>query len=223
MDTVIKKELVDTFEKIKDSWELYRDSITLCIAEMMKYDSGMAIEMWLYILEKNKALLATDVGTKELIPDIIEKMYEIRDDYLSHIEEIFLNEIIPSMLNRPEILDVIFGKAHCAGAEKYDSLGETPLCFAYILLIGNSEVVMRIMKSLYSNKRMKGLSVGEFINQATELLEDELSDEDMPFDSLRTEIKEVLMLSLDYIQDPLLKAECTILIIVMIGLNYKNN
>lgn len=219
----IKKNLVESFDIIKDSWGQYYDDITLCIAEMMKYDGGIAIEMWLYILEKNKALLASDIGTKKLIPDIIDKMYHVRPDYLSHMEETFLNDIIPSMLNRPEILDFIFGKAHCAGAEKYDSLGATPLCFAYILLIANSEVVMQIMRSLYSNKRMKGLTVCDFINQAAELLEDEFSDEDMPYDTLRTGIKDVLILSLDYIQDPLLKAECTISIITLISLDYKRN
>ncbi|MBQ6378128.1 MAG: hypothetical protein IJJ56_04970 [Prevotella sp.] len=215
---LIKKNLADSFDVLKDSWEQYCDAITLCIAEMMKYDGEMAIEMWLYILEKNKALLASDIGTKKLIPEIIDKMYHIRYDYLSRREEIFLNEIIPCMLHREEILTFIFGKAHCAGAEKDDIFGTTLLCFAYILLIGNNEVVMRIMESLYSNKRMIGLSTGEFLYQATELLKDMFSDKDIPYDSLGLDKRDTLMRSLDYINDPLLKAECTVSIITLIQL-----
>ena len=54
---LIKKNLSDSFDIIKDNWTIYSDAITLSIAEILEYDSGMAMDMWLYIHDKNKSLL----------------------------------------------------------------------------------------------------------------------------------------------------------------------
>ena len=210
---LIKKNLSDSFDIIKDNWTVYRDAITLSIAEMLKYDGCMAMDMWLYVLRKNKALIKTDSGVKKLIPEIIEKMVEVRYDHISLTEDIYLKEIIPNMLDKPEILKCIYNEAFCAGVEDFDIMETTPTCLAYIILMANSDTVIEVMNYLYSNKRMKKVSIGKFLEMTIEALDEMLSDEDMPFHDMKPNIKDTLLRSLNYITDPVIKAECNVMLI----------
>ena len=210
---LIKRNLSDSFDIIKDNWTVYRDAITLSIAEMLKYDGCMAMDMWLYVLRKNKALIKTDSGVKKLIPEIIEKMVEVRYDHISLTEDIYLNEIIPNMLDKPEILKCIYNEAFCAGVEEFDIMETTPTCLAYIILMANSDTVIEVMNYLYSNKRMKKVSIGKFLEMTIEALDEMLSDEDMPFHDMKPNIKDTLLRSLNYITDPVTKAECNVMLI----------
>lgn len=186
---LIKKNLSDSFDIIKDNWAVYSDAITLSIAEMLKYDGCMAMDMWLYILRKNIDLIKTDSEAKKLIPEIIEKMIEVRYDHISLTEDIYLNEIIPSMLDKPEILKCIYGEAFCAGVEEYDIMETTPTCLAYIILMANSDTVIEVMNNLYSNERMTTVSIGKFLEMTIEALDEMLSDNDMPFHDMKPKSK----------------------------------
>ena len=210
---IIKKNLSDSFDIIKDNWMVYRDAITLSIAEMLKYDGCKAMDMWQYVLKKNKALIKTDSGAKQLIPAIIEKMIEVRYDFISLTDDIYINDIIPNMLNKPDVLKCIYNEAFCAGVEEFDIMETTPTCLAYIILLANSDTVIEVMNYLYSNKRMKRVSIGKFLEMTIDALNEKFSDEDMPFHNMKPEIKETLLRSLNYIVDPVIKAECNVMLI----------
>ena len=214
---IIRQELIDSFDRLKDSWDLNRHAITLCIAEMLKYDGGLSMDMWLYVLKKNEDLLSKRIEAINLIPLVIEKMTEVREhyEYLARMDDVYLNEIIPDMLDKPEILEIIFGKAYCAGTTWHNII---PSCLAYILLVSNTDSVKQILNHLYNNKRLKGNSqnkrlresISDFFSVTSNVLENLFADDDIPFKSLKQEIKESIVSSLDNIKDPLLKAEYTI-------------
>ncbi len=220
MDTeTIKKNLSASFDILKDSWKIYKEAITLCIAEMMKYDGELAINMWLYILKKNKVLLVTDDGTNQLISDIIDMMLDVRYNNSQRTDELLVNDIVPYMLKKSEILDIIFGKACCTDTSSFNSfLRTTSMCFSYILILGDSDIITHLLKLLYSNMRIKGFSPGIFIYETMEELDVALYNQKAPYNSLRKDIADALMYSLDNIQNPLLKAECTVFTISLIQL-----
>ena len=140
-------------------------------------------------------------------------MIEVRYDNMTYTDDIYLNEIIPHMLDKPDILKCIFCDAFCAGVEEYDMMETTPKCLAYIILVANSDTVIEVMKYLYSNKRMTKVSIGKFVEMTIGALDEKLSDEDLDFKDMKPNIKDTLLRSLNYIKDPVIKAECNIMLI----------
>ena len=219
---LIQQGLIESFNKLKDNWDIYYETISLCIAEMLKYDGEMAMDMWHYILKKNENSLSTEEGTRYLLLYVIGKIDEMRHGNLYMFNDECHKVVASSIIGKPELLRYVFEKSYSAGVKGDFSVISPsviiPIWLAYIILLAPANTVKNVVCYLYNNKNMEEVSVSDLLSMTAEVLVYLISDEDMPFESPKQEVKDSLMFSLDYIQDPVLKAECTVVIISILQL-----
>ena len=67
--------LTDAFEVLKDSWDTRKESICRCITGMVKQDSDIAMDMWLYIINSHRDLIQTEEGCKAYIDSVCDSLY----------------------------------------------------------------------------------------------------------------------------------------------------
>lgn len=217
-DKIIVRSLVDSFEILKTKWSSKRDAISLCISEMTKYDCDIAFDMWLYILKNNSDFLKKERDSEFLVSDMIDKMVEtLMSKNNVDEKEAFIKEIIPRMLNRQEILSLIFGNTHCAGANSSLFNDYMPKCFAYMFLVANPDVISNIMKLMSSNKYMKDITIGTFVMRSIKELKTIMEDDDIGNNySVTSDIKMELLSSLDLVKNSTEKAECTVAVLSIV-------
>lgn len=217
-DDIIVRSLVDSFEILKSKWSSKRNAISLCISEMTKYNCDIAFDMWLYILKNNSDLLKQKMNVDFLVSDLIDKIVDtLMPRYDADENEIFIKEIVPRMLNRQEILSLIFGNTYCAGARSSSFRDYMPKCFAFMFLVANPDVIINIMKLMNSNKYMKDVTVGTIVMRSIEELKSIMEDNDISNKySVTSDIKMALLNSLDLVRDSTEKAECTIAVLSIV-------
>lgn len=86
----------DSFEMFKDDWEKNAKTLTRVIAEVAKFDIDSAIQMWIYVLEKNQRRIKTnDDITSGVFGNLNEDAYGIvaKNSFIK--EAIFLKSSCP--------------------------------------------------------------------------------------------------------------------------------
>lgn len=217
-DNIIVKSLIDSFEILKTKWSSKHDAISLCISEMTKYDIDIAFDMWLYILKSNSVLLNSERDSEYLVSDLIDKMVEtLMSECDTDENETFIKEFVPRMLNRQEILSLIFENTYCAGARHSLFNDYIPKCFAYMLLVANADVIINIMKLMNSNNFMKDITIGTFVMRSIAELKSIMEDNDVRNKySVTSDIKMALLNSLDFVRNSTEKAECTVAVLSIV-------
>ena len=212
----ILQSLTEAFEIIKDSWATKKEAIINCIVETEAHDGSLAMEMWCYILQKNKLLLKNKDEKKHLIHDVFYRFYNKYEIYCNeeYICRVFLNHIIPHMVHNEQLIKTIFGKAMNAGFECgiFDDRF-IPICIAGIILQDNPFVVRVLIESLTHNPLMEDISAGQLLIKANGFIEIIRRKNEEFFDkpySVSSQVKESLLGCLDMITDQAIRAECTI-------------
>ena len=144
---LIQQGLIESFNKLKDNWDVYFETISLCIAEMLKYDGEMAMDMWHYILKKNENSLSTEEGKRYLLLYVINKIDEMRHHKLHVFDDECHKVVASSIIGKPELLKYIFEKLYFAGFMTNIS-GITPIWLAYIILLAPADTVKNVVNDV---------------------------------------------------------------------------
>lgn len=219
---IILQSLTESFEIIKDSWESKKETIINCIVETEQYDGGLAMDMWLYILQKNIPII-TQKDADSFVDDVLDRFLRKHEgtDTMSgeHECRAFLNHVVPHLIKNEELIKLIFGNTYNAGYKCYPNLEwddiltpRAAVCVTCIMLLGNSHVVELLIKSLAQNELMFEISMGHILLRANKYIEYICRNEDKfgKKYTVSAEVKEALLESLQYIENKEKRAECTI-------------
>lgn len=210
---IIFQSLTESFEALKDSWEINKESIVDCIIETEKYDGNVAMDMWLYILNKNAALLKSKETAEDLITKVLYKFriyYEkwLGDDYTIRA---MLYHVVPYMVNNNELLKIIFKDTINAGScginRKY-----IPACIAGIFLFNKPESVKFLMSQICNNEYLIDISLGELMRESCGFVKtvyDNIDEYKKKY-KLSNQTKEILLNFINSISNKEDRAKCTI-------------
>lgn len=118
---IILQSLTKSFEIIKDSWETKKEAIINCIVETEIYDGDLAMDMWLYILNKEgecddgdgvKYFYFSVKKEKECIGDVFKAFvykYEKFDSPRFRCKVLF-DHIVPHIIKNDKLLEILFEK-----------------------------------------------------------------------------------------------------------------
>ena len=198
MDRVtIIKELTNSFRVIDCQWEDMKESLTLCILKIAEYDLNKAFDLWCTLLIRNKRRLRTHDAAKELIDNFFYKLssflYKDFFDYSSG-NHFLIEKIVPQMQNKFELLDIIYGETYCAGTAKSGWENSCLYCFVDIILLGDTDIIKRIISKLICNNYMNDITIGDYLLKVSNLLNEIFDDEDYPnYNTLDMNIKNMLL------------------------------
>jgi hypothetical protein len=115
---IFKQTLIESFETLKDSWVGNEDILATCVVEVSKYDSDLALDMWLYLLNANTNILLSSYKAPEITTDIMYKWHSKN----SNSGNYFLDEcktvnesFLPFIDRHEDILKMWFGNTINAG------------------------------------------------------------------------------------------------------------
>lgn len=177
-DTVIRN-LCDAFETIKDSWETKKDAIINCIVETELYDGDLAMDMWLYILNKEGECVGED-GVKYIYFGLNYKMEECIGDVFKaffykyeknkspfYMCKVLFDHIVPHIIMKDQLLEILFEKSHnmsyyteitdysdfppYVNKKQYEN-DFIPALIACILLLDNPVASIKIMKYMINEE-----------------------------------------------------------------------
>lgn len=218
---IIIQSLTESFEILKDSWSTKKEAIINCIVETELYDGSLAMDMWLYILKKNEKLLDSEEQTKCLVYDVIKRFYNKHERYCNTelVCKVLIEHIAPHIIHKEDLIYEIFGNAYNAGYVDDGAFAHfsnyIPMLIACIFLQENAKIVSLLMKYLSQNKNMKDVSIGKLLIDANGFIEviQRYEEKFQRLYKVTPQVKDALLSSLDVIQDPEIKAECTIAIL----------
>lgn len=155
---VILQSFKESFEVLKDSWAAKKSAIIDCIVETEQYDGDLAMDMWLYILEKEGAYVRDD-GTKTIdisytkmkdcIGDVFSAFYYKYEEYESPrlMCKVLFRHIIPYIIKKEKFFYILFECSTNMGYCDYIDLSYNryennyiPALVACILLIDNPKI-----------------------------------------------------------------------------------
>ena len=205
---IIIKNLIESFEVLKDSWTTKRDAIIDCIVETEKYDGDLAMNMWLYILEKEGVFISDDGTTtiffvdpklKECIGDVFEAFYYKYEDYKSPrlMCKVLFHHITPYIIQNERILRIMFECSCNMGyCDIYSFFKKSryenkyiPALVACIILIDNPKVSQKIVEFMINwtnsiswenieDDNFGLIPVGELIRMSKEYIREVLNNKD---------------------------------------------
>ncbi len=211
---IILQSLTESFEALKESWELNKESIVDCIFETEKYDGNVAMDMWLYILRNNSQQLKS----KEAIEDLIVKvLYKFRSEYERwagdyYVVRAMLYHIVPYMINNHELMKIIFKETINAGiCDTYMDCC-VPACIAGIFLFNKPESVKFLMNQLVNNEYLIDISLGELMRKTCDCVKSVYDniDEFKKKYKVTNQIKEILLNFINTMTNKEDRAKCTI-------------
>ena len=196
---IIIRNLCDAFEVIKDSWETRKEAICRCITGMVKYDSDIAMDMWLYIIDSHRELIKTEEGCKTYIDSVCGSLYCDVGDGLYEgatkavYKSIFKNKELLTTLYREAYYscDIIFQPEFCE------------YCLAWYMTENNPDNLKDVIILLSKNTNMKGYTMGLIITRAIGILR-------IIERAISKQSREILLSCVDYIEDKNDRAEITI-------------
>ena len=205
---LVIQSLTESFGIIKDSWATKRNAIIDCIVETEKYDGDLAMDMWLYILEKEGEFIRDDgmitvylydTKMRDCIGDVFRAFYYKYEEYESPrlMCKVFFHHIIPYIIQKERILKILFECSHNMGYS--DDIGFLsnnryenkfiPALVACIFLIDNPKASQKIVEYMinWTNSILWGnieddnlglISVGELIRISKEYIHEVLNNKD---------------------------------------------
>jgi hypothetical protein len=230
--------MTEAFETIKDSWATKRNAIIDCIVETEKYDGDLAMDMWLYILEKEGAFVRDD-GTmsvffsddkmKNCIGDVFRAFLYKYEEYESPrlMCKMLFHHITPYIIQKERILEILF---ECSCNMGYSDIINNryenkyiPALIACIILIDNPNASQKIVKYMINwtnsikwqnmeDDNLGLISVGEMIRLSKEYIHEVLNNKD-DFDveyKITKRVKDALLSCVDKIEYSGNRAEFTI-------------
>ncbi len=212
-DDIIIQNLTEAFEVIKDRYPTKKESIINCIIETEKFDGDLAMDMWYYVLQNNKDSLKTKDGVEDLINALFFRLnvkYSKGLCYENTCNDCF-DHLFPYILQKKEIIELIFLNSYDAGYSEYYSY-YIPAFIACILLTEDTTAVKIFMESICQNKNLVNITIGGLIRKTYEAIERVYSypNEFKRKYKITSNVKEVLLSSLNMIENEEDRAECTI-------------
>ena len=226
-DDFILQSLIKAFEVLKDSWSTKSEVITKCIVETEVYDGDVAMDMWLYILKKNRKELGEKDVAEKCVHNVLDK-FEAQNRYkYDEWSSVFkyrveLDHIVPYMIKKPEMIKLIFGEAAILGDYYPDHL--VPSLMAGIFLENKPQIASFITEVLAKNKKLIDITIGDLFRKAFELIGEVYDDSDInELYALSPEVKKAIFSSFDLVEDQKEKADCIITIMSFNPVNTNNN
>ena len=168
---IVLQSLTEAFEIIKDSWESKKEAIINCIVEAEKYDGDLAMDMWLYILNKEGEHFFDDgsryiyfgrnIKFEQCIGDIFKAFfYTYEENESPHLMcKVLFDHIVPYLIKKDKLLEILFESDNMGYCTRiitdYSSCSEIlyknefiPALIACILLIDNPIVSQKIMNHM---------------------------------------------------------------------------
>ena len=166
---IILQSLTESFEVIKDSWETKKEAIINCIVETEIYDGDLAMDMWLYILNKEGQNVDEDgvryVGfgykMEECIGNVFKAFFKKYEEYeLPRLMcQVLFGHIVPHIIKKDKLLEILFEKSlnmgYCIEITDYSHISSIstklyknefiPALIACIFLIDNPIAAQKIM------------------------------------------------------------------------------
>ena len=219
---IVKQSLIDSFEVLKDFWDKKKEAIIYCIVETEAYDGEIAMSMWHYIIQNNLRELSTNEGTKELFINVLRRFcdrygnqyrnYSGRNDLWVMLEHISLH-----IIQNRELIKNLFEKSFNAGYNSgYVYHEEVSALIASIFLQGNLSIIEMVIQALANNKHLANISIGTIIRDTCKYIEEIEPDSDIGEKYIITsEIKEVLLNSLNFISNREERADCMVTILAL--------
>ena len=216
---IILQSLTEAFEVLKDSWDTKKDALIHCIVETEVYDGEIAMSMWQYILQKNQSKIKNKEDSQDLISKVLnrfcEKYYGYYRQY-SGREDIrtMLDHVAPHIIHNEELIRLLFEKAYNVGySGSYVYFEKISCLIASIFLQNSYSAVQTLIKSIAYNKNMVDVSIGMVLRDTSKYLEEVSSNSELSeLYSVKPEIKELLINSLNLIKNAEDRADCTITI-----------
>lgn len=191
--------LTDAFEVLKDLWDTRKEAICRCITGMVKQDSDIAMDMWLYIINSHRALIQTEEGCKAYIDSVCDSLYcDIGDGLYEGAtkavyKSIFKNKDLYSSLYGEAFysVDLIFQPKFCE------------YCLAWYMAETKPDNLMDVLLLLSKNANMKGYTMGLVITRAISFLR-------IIERTLSKQSQGIIMSCIEYVEDKNDRAEITI-------------
>lgn len=194
MDIELKKHiLLESFDAIKDSWDIKSNAIEKAISRMFDIDEEMAIEMWLYILRKNKRDLKDN--SYALIGSVLycmERTGGCSDD----IKE---EQIAKRLANNKELCEFLYGFNCDLGSAEIHYIG-------WFIALNMNDTVNMVLNLIENNSHLNEYKIGKIISYAISKL-DYIDDA-----HISEQTKEILYNFSNRIEDKLERAEAMIAI-----------
>lgn len=202
-NNIIKQTLLASFEALKDSWSTKKEALIKCIVYTEKYDGDMAMNMWLYLLQKNEKNIHND---EDFVYNVLSSFCEEYDNYT----ETIFSYVVPHLIKNSKLIELIFGQTKNSGT-KYNLLFISD-CIAGFILSDEPDIVYHIMTLLSNNKYLTDVTIGRILLQASNEVTNRIKNGEKD-KKVSVATKEALLSSLDLIKDKKERAECSIAII----------
>ena len=224
-DDFILQSLIKAFEVLKDSWSTKSEVITKCIVETEVYDGDVAMDMWLYILQKNRKELGEKDFAEKCVHNVLAK-FEVLNrkqyDEWSSEYRVVLDHVAPYIIKSPELIKLIFGETAISGDYYPDHL--VPSLIAGILLENKPQIVSCVINALAHNKKLTDVTIGDLLRKAYKLIEDVYDDSDInDLYVFSPEVKKAILSSIDLVEDQKEKADCIITLLSFNPVNTNSN
>lgn len=211
----IFRSLIESFEVLKDSWDNKKEALTHCIVETCIYDGETAMNMWLYILQKNKSKLKNKETAESCINEVLYRFQKKHKFYGNEYEyRAMLEYVAPYIVNNTQLIELIFGCAYNAGdCENYrDYL--IPACIAGIILQQNAQAVESLIFSLSHNMYLFNTTIGDLLRRSLHFIEDVSNNSELNETYFVTpDVKDVMLTSIDAINNAEERADCMVTIL----------
>ena len=200
-NNIVLQGLTESFEIIKDSWETKKEAIINCIVETEKYDGDLAMDMWLYILNKEGEHICKD-GSKfvffgnndkmeECIGNVFKAFFYKYEEYESPslMCKVLFEHIVPHIIKKDKLLEILFDGSDNMGycTEIFETLYSNrqyknefiPALIGCIFLLDNPIVSLKIIDYMincsnlcsWSYHKDSAISVGKLIRISKEYIQ----------------------------------------------------
>lgn len=218
---IFKQTLIESFETLKDSWVGNEDILATCVVEVSKYDSDLALDMWLYLLNANTNILLSSYKAPEITTDIMYKWHSKN----SNSGNYFLDEcktvnesFLPFIDRHEDILNMWFGNtinAGFGGTHKEFS----PIILACLLLSKSPKIVSSVLQHLVNNSNMQDVSIGKLLAEVQVYFRLIIRNDLDRLYRLDASTKEVLVSVSSWSCNPMKRAELSIGLLSLIADN----
>lgn len=214
-NNIILQSLKESFEVLKDSWENRSGAIVNCIVETEPYDGELAMEMWIYVLQRILEANNSIIPEKYIEPFIHNVFAKFENKYPNEKNSlgnpfsfaIIFSHIVKYRNQLLQLINIILGKAHNAGYYANFTTYNSIKFFIGCLLVQQDKIITKtVIESLGNNINLTDKTVGTILQDSNDCVRDGFWN-DNPNE------KEYLLSCVDYIKDKENKAEVLVTIL----------
>ncbi len=200
------------------------------IIDLERTNPDCAFSMWRDLLCDYSAYLNDEEYIKILIEEFLSSITDNYYKYFSKFQDgqAMMEHVLPYMIKYPEIIELIYSVAGRAGC-LYHSSNHSALCLACFIVSDQAETTYDIIEYMSKNKVIKDVkrqydilnyvefSVGKFLVKTYDYVNILINENGKKNYKITDNVKQTLLKSIELFDDKMIRAECTIPIMAMIG------